>query len=207
MQTWTTAEIVTMTVILALLGLFAVTGFLWAMHLRQHRHQTRNTMRRHKRNVKIFVDSCLSVDVSLLCYQPKVWAEVTLTLDGFTVKGDINMFSLTTDQRIVGHIAPKDAEGRPAGWENMVIASSDETLAKIQPLNEDPDNKLAFQIVSAKGQDFDWAGNLNARPFTVTVDFDGKVGEEVVPVHIDINGELTTRTATQAGVDLGGAED
>lgn len=200
------AEIVTLTIILALLGLFVVTGFLWVMYLRQHRHQMRKPMR-HNRNIKILVDKCLSVDVSLTCCQPKVWAEVALTLDGFTVKGDITMFTYFNNQRIIGHITPQDANGQPAGYENLNITVSDPALGEVQRIDEEPDNPLGFQLISPGIADFDWASNPNPRPFTLTIDFDGKVGEEVSPVHIEINGELAQRTATQAGVQLSAATD
>lgn len=117
------------------------------------------------------------------------------------------MFSYTTNQRVIGEIIPKDDMGDPAGWENMNITSTDPALGEIQALDEEPDNKLKFQVISPIASQVDWSENSNPRPFTVNVDFDGRVGDGVNPVHIEINGELTRRDATGGSVNFSAAQD
>ncbi len=185
--------------------LMAVGASLAGRHRRRHQHRT--TMRKHK-HIKIIVDECVSVDVALICpAHPRVRAEITLESDTLKVKGDITMFRYFTDQRIKGTIKPTDINGKPAGWENMRVTSSDPALGEVQALDEDPDNKLKFQVISPIASTVDWSANPNPRPFTISIDFDGKVGDEENPVHIEINGELAQRDASTAGVDLSAAED
>jgi len=174
---------------------------------RRPRHQYRTNMcQPHK--VKVIVDDRVSVDVALICPgPPKVRAEITLQLDTFKIGGDIRMFRYATNQRIKGEIKPTDANGNPAGWENVNVTSSDPALGEVQALDEDPENPLKFQVISPIASQIDWAANPNPRPFTVSIDFDGKLGEEVSPVHIEINGELAQRDASTAGVELTAAED
>lgn len=110
------------------------------------------------------------------------------------------MFSMKTEQRIKGTFQPIDDRGNAAKLEpgSVEYITTDEDLAVIQADRDDPDNENAFEIVSKK----DFQG-----PVTVSLKFDGRVGEGTFPVQIDINGEVTSRDAVGGNVQLGEAVD
>lgn len=190
----TAAEITAVVIICALLLVFMVAGILWAGYVKQH--QNRKPMRKHK--VKIVVDN-VSIDVALEC-PPKPWATLTLISGTLKVKGDIDMFSYTTDQRVIFTIEPRNEFGSPAVVESIQKSISDPSLGEIQALDEEPDNPLKFQLISPIGAQFDWAGDFNPRPFSVTVTADAKLGDGENQLTMTVNGELTYREATSLGL-------
>lgn len=188
-------------IIIAGLLLLAVAGFLVDRRRRRHQHRT---IMRHK-HIKIVVDE-VSIDVALKC-RPEPWAKLVLISDTLKVKGDIDMFSYTTDQRVKFEIVPKDIHNDATAVENIQKTISDPALGEIQALDEEPENPLKFQVISPIGAQFDWGNNSNPRPFSVTITADGKIGEGEVPLELVVNGELTRRDAASLGVNVSAAED
>lgn len=127
-------------------------------------------------------------------------AVVTLYFDNLQIKTESFMFTMKTEQRIKGSFQPVDDRGNPAQLEpgSVEYITTDEDLATIGRDRDDPDNELAFEIVSKE----EFQG-----PVTVSLKFDGRKGEGTFPVQIDINGEVTSRDAVGGNVQLGEAVD
>lgn len=201
--------------LLLMLILLTVIAAAWVQYWRSRRpHQHSIIMCNDKKHtVKIIVDDCVSVDVALICppapvpSKDAVGAEITLILGAFKVRGNITMFTMNPGQRIIGRIKPTTAEGQPAGYEagSVELSQTEESagVITIGRLDEEPDNELAFQVVSAPDTDL----SAGPKPVGIAVKFDGHSGDGVVEVNIPVNGEVTLRDATTAGLDLGSAAD
>lgn len=127
-------------------------------------------------------------------------ATVTLFFDTIQIKTESFMYTMKNGQRIKGTFQPVDDKGNNAKLEpgSVVYSTTDEDLSVVQRDRDDPENELAFEIVSKNG----FVG-----PVTNTIKFDGHVGEGDVEVVIDINGEVTSRDAVGGQVVLGEAID
>jgi len=102
------------------------------------------------------------------------------------------MATLTATQQFTASINPKDRKGNPAEVQDVVWASSDETVATLVPSS---DGKSCLVVAGAPGSG------------RVTVNADADLGEGVSPLIGELEVTVTAGTATILEIAAGAPEE